>query len=267
MKYQERSKFRPATSFLLSFFLAMTALASAAMGPVVYADPAVDPVADPADQSDTQLSDDTDPPVVTTNIIDNQVLAGTVPIVETVYDTNPQEYAIKILDTNGMDVMVNGLPVGAILNPASGTELTFNWDTTTVANGQYKIVLSASDQAANSFITTVQVSVANQPTPPVYPPITPELTPIPQQAVTPPHLTAPKTTPPPPSQPQPTEILGARTDKLVHSMPQTAATQPHLQDLPDTCAKFFGVCWYYSVPATTAISAGALWLYRLRNRE
>lgn len=265
MIYQERSKFRPAIPFLVSIFLAITTLASVLVGQVVRADPAVDPTDQTGDQ---QLSDDTDPPVVTTNITDGQILSGTVPIVETVYETNPLEYSITVVDANGSEMIVNGQPIGAVQNPASGDQLTYEWNTTVVPNGTYQVVLKASDQFGNLQTQPVQVTVNNQLTPPVYPPITSELTPIPQQVLAPPHPTVPKTAPPPARPSQPTKVLDAQTDnQLAHRLPQASVPQPELQNLSNVCARFFGVCWYYSVPATVAVSAGALWLYRLRNRE
>lgn len=260
MTYEDRSHLHTKTSFLVRSFFAIVTLIGLLMGAVVHADP--------ADQTgDTQLNPDTDPPVVTTNIADGQELSGTVPIVETIYEDSPQEYAIKLANPDGSDVIVNGATVGVIQNPAIGDELTFGWDTTTVANGMYQVVLSARDQAGNSQTKTIQVSVNNPETPPTYPPITSELTPIPDQALAPPRLTPPKTTPPPTSAAQPDKVLGEQIDdQLARRLPETAIPRQTPRNPADTCARFFGVCWYYSVPATVAVSAGALWLYRLRNR-
>jgi hypothetical protein len=266
MTYEQRSPLPTVASFLVRFFIALLTLASLLVGAVVYADPASD------QPGDAQLNPDTDSPVVTTNIIDDQVLSGTVPIIETVYEDAPQEYAIKLLNTDGSDVIVNDASVGVTQNPASDGELRFEWDTTTVANGTYQIVLSASDQTGNSQTKTIRISVNNQPTPPAYPPITSELTPIPEQAVTAPHSSAPKAKTkaapsPPASATKPSEILGDQIEsQLAHRLPEVAAPEQVSQDPANTCARFFGVCWYYSVPVTAVVSAGALWLYRLRNR-
>jgi len=261
MTYEERNPAHSKAAFLVRFFFAIVSLAGLLMGAVVHADP--------ADQTgDAQLNSDTDPPVITTNITDDQILSGTVPIIETIYEDSPQEYAIRLANLDGSDVVVDGAPIGITQNPASGGELRFNWDITMVANGLYQIVLSAHDQSGNSQTKTVQVNVNNQATPPAYPPITPELTPIPSQAVTPPPKTAPKTTQPPANATRPNKVLGAQSDdQLAHRLPDTTTADQAPQSAANTCARFFGVCWYYSVPATVAVSAGALWLYRLRNRE
>lgn len=260
MTYEERNSLHTTTSFLVRLFLAIVTLIGLLIGGVVHADP--------ADQTgDTQLAPDTDPPVITTNITDDQVLSGTVPIVETIYEDSPLEYAIRLKNTDGSDVTVNNDAVGITQNPASGGELKFDWDTTTVANGLYQIVLSARDQAGNSQTKVMQVNVNNPVAPPTYPPITSELTPIPDQAVTPPHSISPKITKPPVSPAKPSQTLGAKTDELAHRLPEATTPQPETQSPASTCARFFGVCWYYSVPVTVVMSAGALWLYRLRNRE
>lgn len=265
MIYQERSStLRATASFLVRLFLAVLALVSVPAG-TVHADTPVD-----GDQTgDAQLSDDTDPPIVTTNLSDGQVLTGTVPVIETIYETNPQEYAIKVTNTDGTEVMVNGVPVGVIQNPASGTELRYDWDTTTVANGSYQVVLSAIDQSENSQTLPVQVTVNNQPTPPAYPPITAELTPIPPQVVAPPRSMQPKKVTPPADGPPPTNVLGDKTnsDKPAQRLQNIAATIPEVPALATrTCATFFGLCWYYSVPATLVMSAAVIGFYRFHNR-
>lgn len=263
MMYQESgSTLRTTTSFLVRFFLAVLALASLFTS-IVRADL-------PTDQtSDAQLADDADSPIVTSNLNDGQTLTDTVPVVETIYEANPQEYTIRVANTDGTDVVVGGVPVGVTQNPASSGELRFDWDTTKVANGNYQVIMSARDTSDNTYTLTIQVVVSNQPTPPTYPPITSELTPIPQQAVIPPRTATPSKVTSPTNNSQPANVLGMKTkDQLAQRVQPTATIIPVFPDsTAQTCATFFGLCWYYSVPATVVMSAAAVGIYRLRNRE
>lgn len=264
MIYQKRSStLRKISSFLVSFFLGILVITGLFSG-TVHADPPIEQT------GDTQLSEDIDPPVVTTNLSDGQVLSGTVPIIETVYETNPLEYAIKITNVDGTDVVVDGAPVGAVQNPATEDELRFDWDTTLVANGNYQVVFKAIDQSGNSQTLPIQVTVNNLPEPPAYPPITSELTPIPEQALTLPRKTSPPKVSSPANTAQSADILGAKTngEQLAQRLQNPAVVMPELQKGPaDACATLFGVCWYYSVPTTLVMSAAAVWFYRFRSRE
>lgn len=100
-------------------------------------------------------------PAISSNIAANASLSKTVAITETVAEANPLAYAIRILNTAGNPVIVNGKALGAYVNPAAGNTLSYDWDTTKVADGPYKIQLSARDKADNTESIIFDVTVDN----------------------------------------------------------------------------------------------------------
>ena len=100
-------------------------------------------------------------PVISSNIAANASLSKTVTITETVTDANPLAYAIRILNAAGNPVVVNGKALGAYANPVTSNTLSYEWDTTKVADGPYKIQLSARDKADNAETVIIDVTVDN----------------------------------------------------------------------------------------------------------
>lgn len=100
-------------------------------------------------------------PAISSNIAPNASLGKTVNIIETVTETNPLAYAVRILDAASNPVVVNGKGLGASTNPATSNTLSYEWDTTKVADGPYKLQLSARDKADNAESITIDITVDN----------------------------------------------------------------------------------------------------------
>jgi hypothetical protein len=221
-----------------------------------------------ANPSESQIgAEDTTPPVISSvNVTDQQALSGITSLEMTVNETNLSEYSIRVYNPDDSATAVDGT---VVQNPAAGAGLAFDWDTTKLANGDYRIVFSASDQAGNvSTPVEVTVKVLNSNGEPAYPPITPVLTPV----VVPGTITpaSPRSTPPAqPSQGGTDEADSVPTKKdVLAARIQDSATAAQKVSAPPsaTCALFFGTCWYWSVPGTVVIVGIAYGAYRFRNR-
>jgi hypothetical protein len=214
-------------------------------------------------------TDDTTPPFITSNINDSQTFSGVASITMMVDELYPLEYSIHIFHPDGSQLVADGQPVGIVQNPATGTSLTFDWDTAVVPNGDYRVVMKASDTADHVQTLTVAVITSNSNGSSTFPPIQPELEPMSVNQ----SIPAPPT--PMISLPQnaannrdtETKILGAQDNPLAKRMndAQTAESQPVITS-PDRCASFFGVCWYVSVPITAIATSIALAFVRFRQR-
>lgn len=217
--------------------------------------------ADPQSASDDEqqtVINDTVAPVITTNLTSAQQVQGVELLQMQVAEENPQEYSIKVLNADGGSLLVDGQPVGATENPPAGSELTLNWDTNAAKDGSYKILFSALDVSGNVDSIEVPVSVVNATSETVYPPIKSDLEPIPIDE----SIEAPlRRALPPRQQSRPTVDIPAVTDSrsktqdvLAARVEDAATTQTTAATLTDSCARFFGVCWYVSLPATGIIS-------------
>jgi len=245
----------------LAYFLSIFLSIFLALLPITHAH--ADPVSD-----ETQLvSDDTVPPVVSIQISDpdTRTVSGTVPVTMTVDELNPLEYSIYLFNSDDSPVE----HAHAIQNPVTSTQLTYTWDTTEVANGDYRIKFSASDQT-NITSFDVIVTVLNQGAGPAYPPIDPVLEPIPiNQIINPTSPRAQAKRPPQAT----TDTTGGnqeseKKDVLAARIGDAAtATQQAVTPAADTCAQFFGTCWYWSVPATFTVGALSYVAYRYIRRS
>jgi hypothetical protein len=113
-------------------------------------------------------------PVISTSITEGQVLSGTANVDLTTDEAHPKIYNIRVLDMDGNAVVANGTTQGKYDANNTTNSFIYEWDTTKVANGTYKIQFSARDAAGNSGTTIFRtVSVNNTPVvePPV--PVTP----------------------------------------------------------------------------------------------
>lgn len=122
----------------------------------VYQDGSTSDWADPCD-----VTYDATMPVITSNIGAGAALKGIVSVTETVTEANPSTYSIRVLDPDGNPVSVKGKVLGVEADPAIGNSLTYEWGTTLVADGPYKLQFTASDKAGNSNIVTLDVNVDN----------------------------------------------------------------------------------------------------------
>lgn len=120
----------------------------------VYEDGSTSDWAEPCD-----VTYDATRPVIAANITAGAALRGIVSVTETVTEANPELYSIRVLDAAGDPI--KGKALGAEADPAVGSSLTYEWDTTLVADGSYKLRFYASDKAGNSDIVTLDVSVDN----------------------------------------------------------------------------------------------------------
>jgi hypothetical protein len=97
------------------------------------------------DETTCQITYDTIPPEVALTSPTEGFVSGTVSVSGTVTDVNPHHYHLVVKDGSGATIAGPGT-VG-YTNNFSGT--FFDWDTTSVADGEYEIRLSARDAADN----------------------------------------------------------------------------------------------------------------------
>lgn len=97
-------------------------------------------------------------PQLSTNIINNQIVKGTVDINLSVSDATPQTSSIKLLDENNAPVVqLNGLEKGEM----TANTNNLRWDTTTMTDGIYHISFSGKDAAGNDSTLVRTVTVDN----------------------------------------------------------------------------------------------------------
>lgn len=111
--------------------------------------------------------DNTNPAAQITNPIDGDVLSGTVTITGEIIEENPSHYYLVIKDTSGSIV-------GGPAQVNQPDVVDYEWDTTTLADGEYTVFLSTRDKAGNKdgdstsdgvSVDSVAITVDN--TPPV----------------------------------------------------------------------------------------------------
>jgi hypothetical protein len=109
-------------------------------------------------------------PVISTGITEGQVLSGIANVDLTTVEEHPKVYNIRVLDTDGNAVVADGVAQSKYDENNTTNSFVYNWDTTKVANGTYKIQFSAIDAAGNKGTTIFRtISVTN--TPVVEPPV------------------------------------------------------------------------------------------------
>jgi hypothetical protein len=102
----------------------------------------------------------TAPVVQVLNPVSNSTVSGTVSINGTIQASGPYSYMLYVFDSTSKAVVSKYV----YSTPASTTGMTYSWDSTTVPNGNYSIVLSAKDLAGNkdaNSTKTVKIKVAN----------------------------------------------------------------------------------------------------------
>lgn len=109
---------------------------------------------------------DTKPPVVSTNITNEQVFSGTTPIELHAEEPNPQVYNIQVLNADG------NIVAGSYDPNNDSQAFVYNWDSTSSPNGTYMVRLTATDAAGHTTTIDRTVTVYNvpsepQPQPPV----------------------------------------------------------------------------------------------------
>jgi hypothetical protein len=109
-------------------------------------------------------------PVISTSITEGQVLNGTANVDLNTVDAHPKIYNIRVLDMDGNVVVANGVTQGKYDGNNTTNSFVYNWDTTKVANGTYKIQFSARDAAGNSGTTIFRTISVNN-TPVIEPPV------------------------------------------------------------------------------------------------
>lgn len=97
--------------------------------------------------------DTVNPSVAISTPTNNDVVHGTVVLSGTATDLNPSSYRWAILDSSSNIEYIH-TTVGDTVSP-------YSWDTTGVADGVYTIYLRATDDALNSVVTSVTVTVDN----------------------------------------------------------------------------------------------------------
>jgi len=232
----------------------------------------------PVDDPDV-APDDIAPVITPISPVENQQLSGTAELRMTVAEDNPQQYSIQILNPDGSNLLTaDGQPMGVTIDLPTSPDLVFSWDTTSVADGSYRIVFGALDTSHNPQTVEIPVTVANTvggggTTDPGYPPVTPELHPIPiSEAIEAPLQRALSGGTARAQSPTETSILSnpesASKDVLAERVENTAkASQQAETAPPNSCGRFFGVCWYISVPITGVVSAVTYYaIYRLQRR-
>lgn len=117
--------------------------------------------ANPAGVSLKSFYIDNHAPVVTTNLVDGQVLTGVVKISEFIDEKYPKAYNIRILDAAGRAVQIDGKNAGAYDAKNLNGELSVDLDTTKMPDGMYKIQFSATDLAGHSVTKYIVVHVDN----------------------------------------------------------------------------------------------------------
>lgn len=158
----------------------------------------------------------------------------------------------------------------------SGSLNTVSYHLPDAANGAWYWQVRAFDESghasawSNVRVVTIDPTVeVEEGTQPVFPPITPELEPItiddtppvttPQSMVTGNSYSDDNANTP--------EVLSEKDDRLAQRIVSaSAASQEIKPDALRTCALFFGMCWYWSVPGTVLISVGAYAAYRIRSK-
>jgi len=266
--YRKRSRYGAYLALLLPIFSLFTSIALS-QTQVWATDPPADepPQTVISDESPT-ADEDTTSPVITTNVEPASTLNGTYHIVMMTDDPNPRDPSIQLLRANGSPVLVGGNELGPFQGTASGSEFAYDWDTTKFANGDYLLKFNVSDLTGNTAAEkTVAVTVLNAGSEPAYPPITPVLDPIPiAEAIrpVPPRGHAGQSHQdvdnPDKDQPKNTQkdVLAARI--------RDAEVATHENDVTprDTCALFFGTCWFWSVPGTVIVGGIAYVVYKAR---
>lgn len=97
------------------------------------------------DQIDELIVDTTDPTVVINSPSDNDFVRGTITVEAEVTDTNLEFYRFIVKDSSNANVTHSG----QIFNDGPTVAPTYDWDTTTVADGDYSIVFRGKDKAGN----------------------------------------------------------------------------------------------------------------------
>ncbi|HWV30658.1 MAG TPA: hypothetical protein VN038_13465, partial [Dyadobacter sp.] len=109
-------------------------------------------------------------PVISTSITEGQTLSGVTNIDLNTVEAHPKVYNIRVLNTDGSAVVANGVAQGKYDENNTTNSFVYEWDTTKVANGTYKIEFSAQDAAGNNGTTIFRTISVNNP-PVVEPPV------------------------------------------------------------------------------------------------
>lgn len=116
---------------------------------------AVDRLGNATEQS-VPIVVDTKQPVITPLIADGTVLSGTRTIAMQLDEAHPKVANIRVLHPDGSPVMVDGKVLGVY--SAEATETLFNYEFTTsqVVDGEYKLQFSARDALGHGAITVMR---------------------------------------------------------------------------------------------------------------
>ncbi len=109
-------------------------------------------------------------PVISTSITEGQALSGAVDVDLNTVEAHPKVYNIRVLNADNSVVVIDGVAQGKYDANNTTNSFVYNWDTTKVPNGTYKIQYSARDAAGNSG-TTIFRTISINNTPVVEPPV------------------------------------------------------------------------------------------------
>jgi hypothetical protein len=109
---------------------------------------------------------DTQAPGLATSVLASQIFKGVVEIDLDGTDAHPKDYIITVLTSTGVVVAStennrSGEETAEQPNARAQHTLSYNWDTTTVADGTYIVRLSGEDMACNASVLERMVIVDN----------------------------------------------------------------------------------------------------------
>jgi hypothetical protein len=222
-----------------------------------------------ANESSVPFTVDVTNPTVTTNLRQNQVLEGIVSVEGTANDPRLSSFIIRILNADGDYLMLEDskgdrTEWAASDVTATTTNLGFDWDTSLVADGTYRIQLSAKDSAGNETQLIRTVIVDNVPDPGLGSVIgnDPLLDQLSKQLAQPFLLTTALA--PPAYLPQNTikEATDTSANNLKVSVPETDRNAEVAAIVPSEEGwRLFGVAWYWWL---LLILAASFVLYKWR---
>jgi hypothetical protein len=221
-----------------------------------------------ANESSVSFTVDVTNPTVTTNLRQNQVLEGIVSVEGTANDPRLSSFIIRILNADGDYLMLEDSKGDrtewAASDVTATTNLGFDWDTSLVADGTYRIQLSAKDSAGNETQLIRTVIVDNVPDPGLGSVIgnDPLLDQLSKQLAQPFLLTTALA--PPAYLPQNTikEATDTSANNLKVSVPETDRNAEVAAIVPSEEGwRLFGVAWYWWL---LLILAASFVLYKWR---